>query len=560
MKKNGAQILTTLLERQGITLVAGLPGGPILPLYDALQESSIEHILVRHEQAAGFIAQGMARVTGRAAVCMASSGPGATNLLTAVADAHLDSIPMVAITAQVPQSLIGTDAFQEVDTYGLMLPITKHNFLVRTTEELLKVVPLAFEIAESGRPGPVSIDIPKDVLTGTLEIEAWPEPGRAVACPAIDAARIADLAALISSARSPIIYLGGGVITANASGLAHELVRRIEAPVVSTLMALGAIPADEPLNMGMLGMHGSRATNFLLEETDLLIAIGARFDDRATGKAAEFCPTATIVHIDIDQAEFGKIKQPFMSINGDAADILRRLLAILPAHTRPTWRQRTLSLKASHALRIPDPVRAPLDPLGFCRSLADLLPSDALLTTDVGQHQMWVAQAYPVPAPRSLLTAGGLGSMGFGLPAAIGAALAAPGRKVACITGDGSIMMNIQELATLAELNLPVAVIIMNNNHLGLVRQQQELFYGKRYHACKFSSRPDFAAIAQGFGVRGVRIDPHADPLGQLRRELALPGPVVIDLPIEELAKVLPMVPPGAANRTMIEEPALADS
>lgn len=561
MKLNGAQILTTLLERQGITTLAGLPGGPILPFYDALKDSSIEHVLVRHEQGAGFIAQGMARTTGKAAVCLASSGPGATNLITAVADAHLDSIPLVAITAQVPQSLIGTDAFQEVDTYGLMIPITKHNFLVRSTAELLEVVPQAFAIAESGRPGPVSIDIPKDVLTGVLEFEVWPEPGCAALRQSVPQATLEQLASLMSNARTPIVYLGGGVISAEASEAALQLVRKLQAPVVCTLMALGAIPPDEPGYMGMLGMHGSRATNYLLEETDLLIAIGARFDDRATGKAAEFCPQATIIHIDIDRAEFGKIKQPFLCVEGDAKAILEDLLPLLPQAERTEWRTRTCALQAEHALSFPSAEEDPLHPLGFCDTLGKLLPADAIVTTDVGQHQMWVAQTYPVRKPRGLLTAGGLGTMGFGLPAAIGAALAAPGRQVVCISGDGSIQMNIQELATLAELNLQVAVIIMNNAHLGLVRQQQELFYGKRYHASRFQSRPDFAAIARGFGVRALRIDPEeADPLGVLSRELARPGPVLIDLPIEEEARVLPMVPPGAANRTMICEKSLANA
>lgn len=557
MTMNGAQILTTLLERQGIKTLAGIPGGPILPFYDALAASSIEHVLVRHEQGAGFIAQGMARTTGKAAVCLASSGPGATNLITAIADAHLDSIPLVAITAQVPQALIGTDAFQEVDTYGLMIPITKHNFLVRSVAELLRIVPLAFEIAESGRPGPVSIDVPKDVLVATMEVHEWPAPGTRAATPTLCTENIDELAALIQKAHKPIIYLGGGIIACNASTLAYELVQRLQAPVVCTLMALGAIPPQYPLYMGMLGMHGSKATNFLLEETDLLIAIGARFDDRATGKATEFCPKATIIHIDIDQAEIGKIKQPFLSINADAKEVLTQLLPKLPQQTRGSWAQRSAELKASHDLRMPSVEADPLHPLGFCRTLADLIPSDAIVTTDVGQHQMWIAQAYPVRQPRGLLTSGGLGSMGFGLPAAIGAALAAPGRRVVCVSGDGSIMMNIQELATLAELDLPVAIIVMNNAHLGLVRQQQEFFFGKRYNASKFSSRPDFAAIARGFGLRGVRIDAEDNPITEIQRALALPGPVLIDLPIREHANVLPMVPPGAANKTMISEPEL---
>jgi len=558
MKLNGAQILTTLLERQGIRIVAGIPGGPILPFYDALASSGIQHVLARHEQGGGFIAQGMARTTGRAAVCLASSGPGATNLVTAVADAKLDSVPLVAITAQVPQSLIGTDAFQEVDTYGLMLPITKHNFLVRSINELLDVVPLAFTIAESGRPGPVSIDIPKDVLTATLEFTEWPAPGGAEPVEQEEAGRIAAFADLVRKSRRPVLYLGGGVISGNATRQAREFAQRIQTPVVNTLMALGALPPEDPLNMGMLGMHGSRATNYLLEETDLLIAVGARFDDRATGKVAEFCPNATIIHVDIDRAEFGKIKTPFLSLSGDAGDILTRVLAQLPQMERPEWTARAAELKARFSIHLPSAAQDPLNPVGFCRTLGDLIPEDAIVTTDVGQHQMWVAQAYPVRRPRGLLTAGGLGTMGFGLPAAIGAALAAPGRRVVCVSGDGSILMNIQELATLAELNLPVAVLIMNNTHLGLVRQQQELFYGQRYHACRFSANPDFAAIARGFGIRGLRVHPDRDPLGEIQRALAEPGPVLIDIPIHEVAKVLPMVPPGAANRSMIHEPETA--
>ncbi|MFT3782731.1 MAG: biosynthetic-type acetolactate synthase large subunit [Nibricoccus sp.] len=552
MKTTGANLLRILLERQGIRTLPGIPGGAILPFYDALHGSAIRHVLARHEQGAGFIAQGMARVTGRAAACLATSGPGATNLLTAIADARLDSVPLVAITGQVPQALIGTDAFQEVDTYGLTLPITKHNFLVRSAEELLEVVPLAFELAESGRPGPVAIDVPKDVQNATINVDKFPEPGRRQPLMDCPEEKISALAHLIVHAQRPVIYLGGGVIAADASELACQLAERAAAPTVCTLMALGSMPPEHPLYMGMLGMHGTQGTNFLLEEADLVLAIGARFDDRATGKVAEFCPRATIAHIDIDPAEIGKIKTTFLGLVGDAKDILGRLLKILPPQSHSAWTARAASLRAEYPLQHPPRSEDPLHPVNLCRFIGEQMPDDAIITTDVGQHQMWVAQAYPFRQPRTLLTSGGLGTMGFGLPAAIGASLAAPDRRVVCVSGDGSILMNIQELATLAEENLPVAVLIMNNSHLGLVRQQQELFYRQRYEASRFQANPDFAALAQAFGIRGARIDPNGDPLPQIAEALAGDGPCVIDIPIHTTANVYPMVPPGAANRNMI--------
>jgi acetolactate synthase-1/2/3 large subunit len=496
----------------------------------------------------------MARATGRAAVCLSTSGPGATNLLTAIADARLDSVPLIAITGQVSQALIGTDAFQEVDTYGLTVPITKHNFLVRSASELLETVPLAFQMAESGRPGPVVIDVPKDVQNEEFEVGAWPEPGRAVAADPCPESGIEELARRLAAARRPVLYIGGGVISSGAAELACSLARRLSAPTVCTLMALGAVPPTDPLFMGMLGMHAAKGTNLLLEEADLLLAIGSRFDDRATGKVAEFCPRAAVAHIDIDRAEIGKIRRPFLGLVGDAAATVKRLLARLPAQDRPGWRARAIELRNAHPLRHPSRAGEPLHPLNICRFLGEALPADAILTTDVGQHQMWVAQAYPVRRPRGLLTSGGLGTMGFGLPAAIGAALAEPGRRVACVSGDGSLLMNIQELATLAELGLPVAVLVFNNAQLGLVRQQQELFYSGRFEASHFGSTPDFVALARAFGIRGERLDPEGDPLAELAAILGSNGPCVIDIPIHEGANVLPMVPPGAANRNMIVE------
>jgi acetolactate synthase-1/2/3 large subunit len=548
----GAQITVRLLERQGIRTVAGIPGGAILPIYDALgQSTAIRHVLARHEQGAGFMAQGMARVSGQPAVCLASSGPGATNLLTAIADAKLDSIPLVAITGQVPRAMIGTDAFQEVDTYGLSIPITKHNFLVSSAEELLTVIPRAFEIAASGRPGPVLIDIPKDVQTQAVEIGAWPEPGRARPAPAADPALIAEAAALINAAERPILYLGGGVVHSGASASAVELAEKAGLPTVMTLMALGTMPVDHPLALGMLGMHAARYTNLALDECDLLIAIGARFDDRATGKVEAFCPQAKIIHIDIDPAELDKIKNAHVGITADVQEALAQLLPAVFENERKKWVDRSIALKT----QFPFDLHGADDPrshFGLIRTVAACLDNDATIATDVGQHQMWVAQAYPLRRPRQWLTSGGLGTMGFGVPAAIGAALAEPQRTVVCFTGDGSILMNIQELVTAAEENVNLKIVLMDNAALGLVHQQQTLFYGERLFASQFRALPDFIKVAQGFGIAAVDLDLAANPCAALMDAIARPGPCLIHASIAAEQKVYPMVPPGAANRDMI--------
>ncbi len=548
----GAQITVRLLERQGVRLVTGYPGGAILPIYDALgQSTAIRHVLARHEQGAGFIAQGMARVSGEVAVCMASSGPGATNLLTAIADAKLDSIPLVAITGQVPKAMIGTDAFQEVDTYGLSVPITKHNFLVSSTEELLDVIPRAFAIAASGRPGPVLIDIPKDVQSRTIEVAEWPAPGQRVMPAPADGMALAEAASLIAAAKRPLLYLGGGVIHAGASELALELAEISTLPTVMTLMALGAMPVDHPLSLGMLGMHGAPYTNLALDECDLLIAVGARFDDRATGKVAAFCPQAKIIHIDIDAAELDKIKTAHVGIVADVAEALTRLLPLLPENPRAEWNARIDALKAAHPQPLPG-VNDPRSHFGLIRAVAACLDDDAIVATDVGQHQMWAAQAYPLRRPRQWLTSGGLGTMGFGVPAAIGAALAAPERTVVCFTGDGSILMNIQELVTAAEQRANVKIVLMNNAVLGLVHQQQTLFYGQRLFASEFQSMPDFVAAARALGIAAVDLDQAANPCAALADAFARPGPCLIHAGIDAEQKVYPMVPPGAANRDMI--------
>ena len=552
MKTTGAALITKLLERQGIDVIAGIPGGANLPLYDALHASRIRHVLARHEQGAGFIAQGMARATGCPAVCFGTSGPGATNLLTAIADAKLDSVPLVAITGQVPRAMIGTDAFQEIDTYGLTIPITKHNYLVRSAGELLEVIPDAFRVAASGRPGPVVVDVPKDVQNETVEFDALPAPGTADPPPRFGSDDIARAAALINAARRPMLLIGAGIIMAQASAALHALAETASIPVAATLLGLGAMAHDHPLFLGMVGMHAARCTNLLLEECDLLIALGVRFDDRATGKAAEFCPRAQILHVDIDASELGKIKQPFLGIEADVREWLAALLPLVAANPRQQWTSRVRQLRAAHPLATPGG-DDPLQPYGIIRHTAALVGDDAIVSSDVGQHQMWVAQAFPFARPRQWLTSGGLGTMGFGLPAAIGAALAAPERTVVCFTGDGSLLMNVQELATAAEEGVNVKVILLNNGHLGLVRQQQQLFYGGRYHASRFHAEPDFAAIARGFGVSAYDLGATTEPLAALARSLGEPGPCLVNVPIAAEANVYPMVPPGAANRNMID-------
>lgn len=549
---SGAQIVVRLLERQGIECVTGIPGGAILPLYDALSQSRrIRHVLARHEQGGGFIAQGMARATGRAAVCLATSGPGAANLLTAIADAKLDSIPLVAITGQVSSALIGTDAFQEVDTYGLSIPITKHNFLVGSASELLEVIPEAFQLAVSGRPGPVLVDIPKDVQNERAEIEAWPAPGAMDAPPDFDLEAVRSAAAMIEAAARPILYLGGGVIHSGAARQAVELAEKSALPTVMTLMALGAMPAEHPLSLGMLGMHGARCTNMALEECDLLIAIGARFDDRATGKVAEFCPDAKIIHIDIDHSEIDKIRTAHIGIRGDVAQVLATLLPQVTSSPRADWNGRVAELKSGYPLRTPG-LEDPGMPYGLIRAVADCLDDEAVIVTDVGQHQMWTAQSYPLRRPRQWLTSGGLGTMGFGLPAAIGAALARPESTVVCFTGDGSILMNLQEMATAADEGVKVKLVLMDNAALGLVFQQQALFYGERIFSSQFKRAPDFIRLAESFGWQACNLDDEPDPRAALRQMLSAPGPALIRASIDRGEQVLPMVAPGGANKNMI--------
>jgi acetolactate synthase I/II/III large subunit len=544
MRFTGASLLIELLKRQGIGVVAGIPGGANLPLYDALGASSLRHVLVRHEQAGGFLAQGIARSTGRTAVCFATSGPGAVNLLTAVADAKLDSIPIVAVTGQVASGLIGTDAFQEVDTYGMSIPITKHNFLVRSAAELLEAVPEAFRLAASGRPGPVLIDLPKDVQQAEIDVQELPAPGAADPPPEADGAALTSMARMIAAAERPVLYIGGGVVASGAEEEVRALSRGCGIPVASTLMGLGVMPLDDPRNLGMLGMHGSRATNLAIDRADLLVALGVRFDDRATGAVASFAPRARVIHMDIDDAEIGKIRRPDLSCGCDLRAALHRLNRLVASAERAAWNAEVADLKT----RFPLPVPAdPAHPGNLVRRLAEAAPPGAILCADVGQHQMWAAQWWPARSSRTFLTSGGLGTMGFAVPAAMGAALAHPDAAVVVITGDGSMLMNLQELATIAENDLDVRICVFNNGHLGLVRQQQELFYGKRFVASRFEARPDFAAIARAFGIRGCRLQAGYDP-SALDEALSARGPLLVDIEVEESQNVYPMVPPGKGN------------
>ncbi len=552
LRLNGAQIIISQLERQGIRIVTGIPGGANLPLYDALAASTtIRHVLARHEQGAGFITQGMARSLGTPAVCFATSGPGATNILTALADAYLDSVPLVCITGQVPRALIGTDAFQEVDTYGMSMPITKHNYLVRSAADLLTIVPKAFRLAGSGRPGPVLIDVPKDVQTEVVEFAHWPEP-----CPldlhqTDDPATIDTAAAMINQAARPILYLGGGVIHAGASIEARNLAEQGGIPTVMTLMGLGILPTDHPLSLGMLGMHAARATNLAMEECDVLIAAGVRFDDRATGRISAFCPNAKVIHVDIDASEIGKLRPADVGITKDARHAFAELLLRVRRRNRHEWHGRIYQLQQDFP-RFNGEDFTPGRPFHLIRRVAELAGPEALISTDVGKHQMWVAQAYPFTLPRQLLTSGGLGTMGFGLPAAIGAALAFPERPVVCFTGDGSLQMNIQELATAVEQRAAVKIVVLNNRSLGLVRQQQRLFYEQHYFASSYGIAVDFAAIARGFGMLAFDLAGASTPDDLLQQAMRAPGPCLINVPIDIEEEVFPMVPPGAANTTMI--------
>jgi acetolactate synthase I/II/III large subunit len=546
MEPSGSEIIIQSLLRHGIRTVAGMPGGANLPLYDALARSPLRHVLVRHEQAAGFIAQGMARVSGRTAVCLATSGPGATNLITAIADAYLDSIPLLAITGQVPTSLLGTSAFQEVDTVSIARPIVKHAELVRDVNELDAALERAFAISQQGRPGPVLVDVPKDVQ----QARRTGPPHRAassgeLAAPQVEAQALEHLLQLLAASERPVLYAGGGIIHSGAEAALARLASKQQIPVTCTLMGLGCFDPHSPLYLGMLGMHAAPYTNLIMREADLLICVGARFDDRATGKLSEFCPNARTVHVDIDARELGKLRALELGVACDARTFLEQAEPITPTRSRPAWLARVENLRAQHPLPAGQSATRALDTISSARR------PGTIVCTDVGQHQMWVAQRMPFDRPRSLLTSGGLGTMGFGLPAAIGAALESSSPTL-CITGDGSLLLNLQELATLAELGLDVTIIVLDNRHLGLVRQQQMLFYGEQLSAAAFERPVDFVAVARAFGIEAISVEPWGAGLRELAAGMGPRGPRLIHVPIDEAEMVLPMVPPGKGNCLML--------
>lgn len=551
--KTGAKILIESLQREGTEIIFGYPGGVVLPIYDELYDSSLRHILVRHEQAAAHAADGYARASGRVGVCLATSGPGACNLVTGIATAYMDSAPIVAITGQVPTNLLGNDAFQESDITGITMPITKHNYLVKSAADISRVVQEAFYIAGTGRQGPVLIDVPKDVSTGLAEDTPLPEKVtlRGYNPTYKGHKRQIDKAVeLIVHAERPLIYAGGGVIASNASAELVSLATLLGIPVTTTLMGIGCIPCDHPLNLGMLGMHGTEYANFAVMESDLLIAIGARFDDRVTGKIDTFAPHAKIVHIDIDPAEIGKNKRVDVPIVGDVKAVLQDMLSSLKKNnTYEPWLKKIKHWKQHHPLRVKDDGR--LHPQYIVRALSELVKGEAVIVSEVGQNQMWTAQHFCFHHPRTWITSGGLGTMGYGFPAAMGAHFARPDVPVFDIAGDGSIQMNIQEMSTVAANKIPVKVAILNNMYLGMVRQWQELFFDRRYSYTELPS-VDFVKIANAYGIDGMRVESPDEVLPALKASLDCDGPFVMDFRIEREENVFPMVPAGAAINEMI--------
>ncbi|MGZ4932302.1 MAG: biosynthetic-type acetolactate synthase large subunit [Halobacteriota archaeon] len=551
MQMNGAKALIKSLEHEHAYTVFGYPGGQVIPIYDELyQQDAVRHYLVRHEQAAAHAADGYARATGRVGVCLATSGPGATNLVTGIATAYMDSVPLVALTGQVPTDLIGNDAFQEANITGITLPITKHSFLVRSAEEIPQTIKEAFYIASTGRPGPVLVDIPKDAQTGIVRFE-YP---KRVQLPGYQPTyeghprQIKRAGKAIAEAHRPVIYVGGGAKLSGATEEVRTLAETVMAPVVMTLMGMGTLPADHPLSLGMLGMHGTKYANYAVTESDLVIAIGARFDDRVTGKIASFAPNAKIVQIDIDPAEIGKNVRVDIPIVGDVKRVLHTLIPLVTATRTKAWIDKVNAWKREYPLTYEE---TGLKPQYVVKEISRLCP-DAVVCTEVGQHQMWAAQYFSHRDPRNFISSGGLGTMGYGFPASIGAKIGRPDATVFDIAGDGSFTMNCQELATAVAYDVQVKVAIFNNGYLGMVRQWQELFFDRRYSQTKLTEI-DFVKLADAFGAHGIRVDRSSEVTPAIKEALATPKPVIIDFRVEPEESVYPMVPAGGALNEIID-------
>ncbi|MGZ4920045.1 MAG: biosynthetic-type acetolactate synthase large subunit [Halobacteriota archaeon] len=551
MQMNGAKALIKSLEHEHAYTVFGYPGGQVIPIYDELyQQDAVRHYLVRHEQAAAHAADGYARATGHVGVCLATSGPGATNLVTGIATAYMDSVPLVALTGQVPTDLIGNDAFQEANITGITLPITKHSFLVRSAEEIPQTIKEAFYIASTGRPGPVLVDIPKDAQTGIVRFE-YP---KRVQLPGYQPTyeghprQIKRAGKAIAEAHRPVIYVGGGAKLSGATEEVRTLAETVMAPVVMTLMGMGTLPADHPLSLGMLGMHGTKYANYAVTESDLVIAIGARFDDRVTGKIASFAPNAKIVQIDIDPAEIGKNVRVDIPIVGDVKRVLHTLIPLVTATRTKAWIDKVNAWKREYPLTYEE---TGLKPQYVVKEISRLCP-DAVVCTEVGQHQMWAAQYFSHRDPRNFISSGGLGTMGYGFPASIGAKIGRPDATVFDIAGDGSFTMNCQELATAVAYDVQVKVAIFNNGYLGMVRQWQELFFDRRYSQTKLTEI-DFVKLADAFGAHGIRVDRSSEVTPAIKEALATPKPVIIDFRVEPEESVYPMVPAGGALNEIID-------
>ncbi|ATF94818.1 acetolactate synthase 2 catalytic subunit [Cedecea neteri] len=545
---NGAQWVVHALRAQGVETVFGYPGGAIMPVYDALYDGGVEHLLCRHEQGAAMAAIGYARSTGKTGVCIATSGPGATNLLTGLADALLDSVPVVAITGQVAAPLIGTDAFQEVDVLGLSLACTKHSFLVESLDELPRVLAEAFEIANSGRPGPVLVDIPKDIQLALGEPEAWLSAVEDDTD--LPFAELQQAREMLAQAKKPMLYVGGGVGMAQAVPALREFISVTGMPSTVTLKGLGAVPADHAFYTGMLGMHGTKAANLAVQECDLLLAVGARFDDRVTGKLNTFAPHAKVIHMDIDPAELSKLRQAHVGLQGPLNQLLPALQQ--PLHIA-SWQQHIAALNEEHQWRYDHPGQAIYAPL-LLKQLSERKSAEAVVTTDVGQHQMWTAQHMTFTRPENFITSSGLGTMGFGLPAAVGAQVARPEDTVICVSGDGSFMMNVQELGTIKRKQLPVKILLLDNQRLGMVRQWQQLFFEERYSETTLTDNPDFLTLASAFGIPGQHITRKDQVEAALDALLNSDGPYMLHVSIDEYENVWPLVPPGASNSQMLEK------